>query len=530
MTGSPHFGTADVGAPRLGEADPAALLAAIFDCSSDAIVGKTLEGVVTSWNIGAQRMFGYAPEEAMGRHVSFLVPPDHFGELTEIFARVARGERVELKETRRVCKDGSVLDVAVTISPILNPAGAIIGASAITRNITERLSIERERQLLLTRLNQSERLESMGRLAGGIAHDFNNMLAVILSYAGFVMKELDNKEKVKADVEQIQKAAERASELTRQLLAFARREVLQPKVLNLNDVIKDVEQLLRRTIGEHIELVTTLASEPWLVDADPGQIEQVLVNLAVNARDAMPEGGVLAIDTDNIQIDSGYADTHPGLAPGTYVRLRVSDTGSGMERSVLEKVFEPFFTTKPQGEGTGLGLPMVFGIVSQAGGEIQLYSEIGIGTTCRVLLPTTDRLQPVARPVEEPRNLGGTETILVVEDEDALREVTRRILAEQGYEVLTCANGPDAIELAEKHGRSIGLLLSDVVLPKMLGNEIASRVKELIPGLPVLYMSGYAQAVLGSTLGDGVSLLEKPFSEQQLLAKVRASIDELAAR
>jgi len=295
-------------------------------------------------------------------------------------------------------------------------------------------------------------------------------------------------------------------------------------------VIKDVEQLLRRTIGEHVELVTTLASEPWLVEADPGQLEQVLVNLAVNARDAMPEGGVLAVDTDNIEIDAGYADTHPGLAPGTYVRLRVSDTGSGMEKSVLEKVFEPFFTTKPQGDGTGLGLPMVFGIVTQAGGEIQIYSEIGIGTTCRVLLPTTDRLQSVSRPVEEARNLGGTETVLVVEDEDALREVTRRILAEQGYEVLTCANGPDAIKLAEKHGGSIDLLLTDVVLPKMLGNEIATRVQALIPGLPVLYMSGYAQAVLGSTLGDEITLLEKPFSEQQLLVKVRSSIDELAAR
>jgi CheY-like chemotaxis protein len=263
------------------------------------------------------------------------------------------------------------------------------------------------------------------------------------------------------------------------------------------------------------------------VEADPGQLEQVLVNLAVNARDAMPDGGLLTIDTENSEIDEAYTETHLGLVPGRYVRLRVSDTGFGMEQAVLDHVFEPFFTTKPRGEGTGLGLPTVFGIVAQAGGEIQLYSEPGIGTTCRVLLPTTDRAPTIGRSPTEPRDLHGTETVLVVEDEDALREVARRILSRNGYVVLTSANGPEAIALVERHTGVIDLLLTDVIMPQMLGKEVAARIQELRPGLPVLYMSGYARPVLGPTLGEEIALLEKPFSEELLLIKVRDVLDNV---
>ena len=391
----------------------------------------------------------------------------------------------------------------------------------------ERLEAEVERERLEGQLHQSQRMESLGQLAGGVAHDFNNLLAVISNCASFVSEELDDKEAAQNDLGQIRVAAERAAELTRQLLAFAGRKVLQPVIFDLNQVIVAVEQLLRRTIGEHVELAISLSTDPWLVESDPGQLEQVLVNLAVNARDAMPDGGLLTIDTENIEIDEGYTETHPGLAPGRYVRLRVSDTGSGMEQAVLDHVFEPFFTTKPRGEGTGLGLPTVFGIVAQAGGEIQLYSEPGIGTTCQVLLPATDRTPAIGPSPTEARDLRGTETVLVVEDEDALRDVVRRILSRNGYVVLMCANGPEAIALVESHTGVIDLLLTDAIMPLMLGTEVATRIQELLPGLLVLYMSGYARPVLGPTLGEETVLLEKPFSEQLLLIKVRGVLDNV---
>jgi PAS domain S-box-containing protein len=519
-------GIGDVDEALASGRDSASLLAAIVDSSEDAIISKTLEGIITSWNLGGEQMYGYRAGEVVGRHISLLVPPDCLDVLAAALSRIARGGGVEHHDTRRICKDGTVLDISVTISPIRDATGAATGASAIERNITHRLALERERRVLETRLNQSERLESLGRLAGGIAHDFNNLLAVILNYANFVSEELEGNSAARADLGQIRAAAERASELTRQLLAFARREVLQPQVVNLNNVIADVERLLRRTIDEKVELLISLNPEPWLVEADPGQLEQVLVNLAVNARDAMPEGGTLTIDTDNVEIDAGYAETLPTLAPGSYVQLRVSDTGCGMEGYVLEHIFEPFFTTKPPGEGTGLGLPMVFGIVTQNGGDIQLYSELGFGTTCRVLLPSTDRAPSVARLAPPPRIVHGSETVLVVEDEDALREVVRRILARNGYEVLVSVGGREAIALAERHD-SIDLLLTDVIMPNMLGKEVAVKIQELHPGTPVLYMSGYARPVLGSTLGEAIELIEKPFSEHLLLSKVRGLLDAM---
>ncbi len=503
----------------------ASLLASIVTSSEDAILSLDLEGILTSWNFAAERMYGYEASEVLGRHISLFTPPDRLDELAEMLKQIPRDGEIRHYSTQRLRKDGTRLDVSVTVSPIRDASGEITGSSGIIRDITQRLAAERERRTLTVRLNQSERLESLGRLAGGIAHDFNNLLMVILNYANFASDELDGNEAARADLGQIHAAAERASKLTHQLLAFARRKVLQPQVVNLNDVVTGVEQFLRRTIGEQVDFVTALSADLWRVEADAGQLEQVLVNLAVNARDAMPEGGVITIDTENVEIDDGHVEFRPGLMPGRYVRFRISDTGCGMEQDVLDHVFEPFFTTKPHGEGTGLGLPMVFGIVTQAGGDIQLYSELGVGTTCRVLLPATDRTAFVHPSDAEPRHLRGTETILVVEDEGAIREVARRILARNGYEVLTSANGPEAIALVDAHEGTIDLLLTDVILPQMLGKEVAARIQALRPGLPVLYMSGYAQPVLGSTLGDEIALLEKPFSEQLLLLKVRDVLD-----
>jgi CheY-like chemotaxis protein len=332
---------------------------------------------------------------------------------------------------------------------------------------------------------------------------------------------------VHADIDQVQKAAARATHLTHQLLAFGRREFVQPRVLALPEVVTDVEKLLRRTIGEHVELVTSMADDLRPILADAGQIEQVLVNLAVNARDAMRSGGTLTIDAENLDADDVYAAERPGVEPGRYVRLRVTDTGVGMTPEVLRHVFEPFFTTKPKGEGSGLGLATVYGIVVQAGGHADIYSEPGHGTVFTALFPATEVPDTRPEPAQQAVRTGGGETILVVEDEGAMREVTRRILTRHGYEVIVAASGAEAIDIAQERGNEIHMLVTDVVMPHMLGKEVAERVTAIRPGLRVLYMSGYAQPVLASegTLDPGVTLIEKPFTEPVLLAKVRDVLD-----
>jgi signal transduction histidine kinase/CheY-like chemotaxis protein len=388
-------------------------------------------------------------------------------------------------------------------------------------------------------LLQAQRLESLGQLAGGVAHDFNNLLGVILNYASFASEELEEAgesdwaargESARADLGQIIRAGERAAGLTRQLLAFARREVMRPQVLDLDTAITAVEGMLRRTLGEHVELVTSLAGDLHPVLADPGQLEQVLVNLAVNARDAMPGGGTLTIDTGNITVDAESIAGGSKSRQGQNVRLRVSDTGTGMPPEIIEHVFEPFFTTKEEGAGTGLGLPTVYGIVTQADGHIRIHSEPGIGTTFTIMLPvTTEAPAPPAPEVPEvpyQRTPKG-ETVLVVEDEAALREVTRRILTRNGYQVITAASGPEAIAIAAGHPGEIHLLVTDVVMPHMLGKEVAEKMRAVKPEIEVLYMSGYARPVLASQgrLDPNVALVEKPFSEADLLAMAGQVLD-----
>jgi signal transduction histidine kinase/CheY-like chemotaxis protein len=379
-------------------------------------------------------------------------------------------------------------------------------------------------------LQQAQRLENLGQLAGGVAHDFNNLLAVILNYVSFVTEELAaateadwaiRRETARSDLAQVTRAAERAASLTRQLLAFARREVVRPQVLDLDTVVTDVEEMLRRTLGEHIELDTSLAGDLWPVLADPGQLEQVLVNLVVNARDAMPAGGTLTIDTSNSTVDADSVAGGSLSVQGRNVRLRVSDTGAGMSREVLEHAFEPFFTTKDEGGGSGLGLATVYGILAQNEGHIQIYSEPGTGTTFSIMLPATaEAAIPVAPTVPYQRTPKG-ETVLVVEDEAALREVTKRIFVRNGYRVITAANGPEALRIARDHPGEIHLLITDVVMPHMLGKDVAEKLRAIKPEIEVLYMSGYAQPVLTSQgrLDPNVALVEKPFSEADLLAK-----------
>jgi PAS domain S-box-containing protein len=396
------------------------------------------------------------------------------------------------------------------------------------RRDSERREAVELNELLQARLQQAQRLENLGQLAGGIAHDFNNLLAVIINYVTFVCEELDvasdsdwaqRWETARGDVRQIKLAAERAAGLTHQLLAFARREVVRPQVLDLNRVISAVQEMLARTLGEHVELVFSPGGDLCPVLADPGQLEQVLVNLAVNARDAMPGGGTLTIDTSNITVD-GETIAGGSKAPlGPNVRLRVSDSGTGMPPDVAAHAFEPFFTTKPEGAGTGLGLATVYGIIAQAGGHIQIYSEPGAGTTFSIVLPVTAEAAAVLPDHVPYQRSPKGETILVVEDEDALREVARRIFTRNGYEVITASGGPEAIELARGFQGDIHLLVTDVIMPQMLGKEVSEKIQAIKPDIEVLFMSGYARRVLTSQgmLEPDVALVEKPFSEVDLM-------------
>ena len=520
----------------------------LLEAAPDAIVGVDSTGRIALMNAQAERLFGYGRAELLGRRIELLVPETardlHPGHRQRYFADPAprpMGAGMQLAGRR---KDGSEFPAEISLSALETEEGIIV--SAAVRDVTDRLEAQAERERLQAeaereryeaRLHQSERLESLGQLAGGVAHDFNNLLAVILNYTGFVAEEIsaamaaESGERWKSalgDVEQIQRAAERASQLIHQLLAFGRRELVRPQVVDLNAVVTEVEQLLRRTLGEHVRLATPLAPGLWRTVADPGQIEQVLVNLAVNARDAMRSGGTLTIDTGNVDLDADYAAQQPSLAVGRYVRLRVSDTGEGMPEEVIRHAWEPFFTTKAKGEGTGLGLATVYGIITQAGGGVRLYSEIGSGTTISLLLPATDAPLVIAEPSPAPRSRtvrGGT--VLVVEDEDALREVTCRIMSRQGYKVLQAASGIEALAIAESHPDRIDLLLTDVIMPGMLGKEVSERVTAIRPETRVLYMSGYAQPVLASqgTLDEAVVLVEKPFSESDLMDRVLEVLD-----
>ncbi|MFI5495147.1 PAS domain S-box protein [Actinoplanes sp. NPDC051859] len=630
------------------------LLASIVQSSHDAIVTTDLDGVVLSWNPGAELLYGYPAATMIGQPVAQIIPEDRRGDEAEVLALVRIGGRMDRYRTARLHANGSEITVSVLVSPLRDGNGTIVGTTAIARDIserehaearvqavldaapdallgvdvtghvvlvnaeaerlfghprhdltsmavrrllpdglppaaamlhiggdstpldteaigdggraprwatrtaersdgttlpveiscsaldtgdevivvaavrdiTERLAVEAEQRALReeaeqrrteARLQRAERLESLGQLAGGVAHDFNNLLAVILNYASFIVEDAAGTP-LAADAEQIARAARRGSDLTHQLLAFARREVIRPRPLDVSTVVTEVTEMLRRSIGEHITLTAKTAPLPPVM-ADPGQLEQVLVNLAVNARDAMPGGGHLTVDTAVADLDQDHPAVLAGLDPGCYVRIRVSDTGTGMPREVIAKAFDPFFTTKPSGQGTGLGLATVYGIITQAGGTVQIYSEPGYGTTITVLLPVTDATVQEKRAAPPPADLNGNGvTVLVVEDETALREVTERILRRGGYTVLTASGGQEALRICAEP-RPIDVLLTDVIMPGMLGKDIAEAVLAARPGTRVVFMSGYAQPVLTThgTLAANVHLLEKPFTGTELM-------------
>jgi PAS domain S-box-containing protein len=502
------------------ELSAASQLGAIVASSSDAILSVAPDGAVTTWNEGAEQMFGYPAGEVVGRHNSLFVPADDDATAAAL-QRAAGGEPSGQFEDEWLHRDGHGVEVSVTASPIRDAAGEIAGTSVLVRDIGERNRAEAERRSLQDRLHQSQRMESLGQLAGGIAHDFNNLLGVILNYSQFVAEQAASNDAVLADIQQIRAAAEQAVRLTSQLLTFGRRDPTEPANLDLNAVVADVQSLLTRSIGAHVEIDVRAAADLPTVRADRGHLEQVLVNLAVNARDAMPGGGTLTVETRLTDLDAEYARLHPEVAPGRYVQLTVSDTGMGMSREVMEHIFEPFFTTKAKGEGTGLGMATVYSIVTNAGGSVNVYSELGIGTTFRVYLPTVDA-PTTTHPARDDiaATVGHGETILVVDDEPATLELTARMLRRHGYAVLEAAGYEQAMSLAAEH--DIQLLLTDSVMPLMAGRDLANQIGEMHPGRPVLFMSGYSDGVTGpqGVLDHGVMHLQKPFDEQTLLDSV----------
>jgi len=619
-------------------------LAAIVEHSDDAIIALDLDGRITDWNAGAERMLGYTRGEIIGMPITTVVPADHHGEPFENQAKLKRGDTVVRRDSLRKRKDGMVIHVALTVSPIRDKDGAIIGSSGIVRDITERKLIEgalrrseasyrsfvenapfgilrttldgrilqanpalvemlgydseedvlglnmatdvfrhpeeleeatawcrrqdsmhglevdwkhkdgrhftvrcdahvvldrdgkleflesfvediSQRRALEMQLRQGQKMEAIGRLAGGIAHDFNNLLGVIIGYSDLVSEHIGADSQLHNPVEQIKKAGSRASALTRQLLAFSRQQVLETKVLNLNTIIEEMARMLPPLLGEDVELRTSLAPALGQVKADRGQIEQVIMNLAVNARDAMPEGGRLSIETKNSSLNEEFAARHRPTVPGNYVMLIVSDTGSGMDAQTQAHIFEPFFTTKEQGRGTGLGLATVYGFVKQSGGYVWVDSEPGVGSTFTIYLPLANEVAPrnhAADVVVAP--MRGAETILLVEDEESLRTLTRGQLEDSGYTVLEAGCGTDAIRIAQEHRGPIHLLLTDVVMPGMNGRVVAETLTASRPEIRVVYMSGYT-GFSDYGLGElDAIVIQKPFTKRVLLQRLRELI------
>jgi len=625
-----------------------ARLAAIVEGSEEAIFAYTLDGIITDWNPGASRLYGYSAEEAIGLNIFITAPPDLQNETREILASVAAGKRIRQFETIRRRKDGTLINVSFSVSPIVGQDGTVIGGSSILRDITSRKQMETklqqseelhdlvaqatkdaiwdldirtgrvlrskiywehlgypprdvepdiatwkdlvhpedrdrvwngfqtalsrrsdsyeveyrlrrvddsyatvldrayiiyskteqpiravgaitdlsDRRALEEQFRQAQKMEAVGRLAGGVAHDFNNILMVIKAYTEVMQEQLGPEHGFRKNLDQVQKAAERAAALTLQLLAFSRKQVLLPRIIDLNSVVGDSLKMLQRLIGEDVELDVSLDKSLWAVKADPGQIVQILMNLFVNARDAMRNGGKLTILTENASFNVEAARTRPNFVPGDYAALIVRDNGTGMTKEVQAHLFEPFYTTKESGRGTGLGLSTVFGIVKQSGGYILVDSELGRGSSFAIYLPAIDApLTAIIAPKIKDAE-GHGETVLLVEDDEALRESISTYLNLHGYKVLEAANGAQALPIASQHAGSLQVLITDMILPKMSGTEVAREVAKMIPRVVTLNMSGYTDRELvdydpaSSTTG----FLQKPFALQTLLHKLRELI------
>ncbi len=488
-------------------------LALIVDSSQDAIIAKNLDGIITQWNQGAEQMYGYTAMEMIGQNISVLSPPDRPDEIPEILRKIRNGEKVNYFESVRITKDGRRLNVSISVSPIYDQEGNVVGASAIGRNITSQKKVEEQ-------LRQSQKMEAVGRLAGGVAHDFNNLLGIVTACTELLRSRVDNG--AMEYIDNIREAANRGAALTRQLLAFSRRQPLQPTMIDLNAKLRDLSKLLKPLMGDDVEIFLPSKASTAVVEADPGQLDQIVLNLAVNARDAMPHGGKLIIDTGVFDIDETFSVEH-SMSPGRYVMLAISDNGIGMDESTRVRIFEPFFTTKEVGKGSGLGLATVYGIVKQSGGHIWVYSEPGQGTTFKIYLPSAE--DKIGRDLEDqpeslPRKREGV-TILLAEDDGMMRKLTRKMLEEHGYKVLEATNGEGALDVIASHPSPIDLTLTDVAMKGMNGPDLVLRLMDSHPEMKVIYMSGYTGDLIAHQgLQAGIPLLEKPFTRAALLKTV----------
>jgi two-component system cell cycle sensor histidine kinase/response regulator CckA len=507
-------------ARRLGEDR----LRALVENVSDVLMLVDAAGRITWASPSSQRFLGWSPEHTPGRPLLDFVHPEDAEEtraLVEgIAAQSGRSFRIVLRARH---PDGSWRLLEGTgVNRLHDPAVGAIIISA--RDATDSRRIEEH-------FRQSQKMEAIGRLAGGIAHDFNNLLTAILGYANLMLEELQPDDRFRADVVAIQEAGERAASLTRQLLAFSRRQMLQPQLVDVNALVAQLERMLRRLIPEDVELDLALGEALPAVHVDPASFEQILVNLAVNARDAMPRGGRLTVETAAVELDAGYAGRHVSVVPGPYVMLAISDTGEGMDEATRARVFDPFFTTKEQGKGLGLGLSTVYGMVKQSDGYIWVYSEPAQGTVFRVYFPAaiTPSVDPGAQPADAA--IGGSETVLLVEDEEAVRAVAAAVLRRHGYVVIEARHGVEALQLAARHDGSIDLMVTDIVMPHLSGSDLAWRLSRVRPALRVLYMSGYTErGVAHRDLTPGAAFLQKPFTPDHFVRKVRAVLDGPAAR
>jgi two-component system, cell cycle sensor histidine kinase and response regulator CckA len=466
-------------------------------------------------NDAAVQHYGYSREEFAAMTIEEIQPPADVAALREELTSRTDAKRMWRHEK----KDGSIINVEIKAHDF-NFEGRR-GRLVLANDVTERARLEEQ-------LRQSQKMEAIGRLAGGVAHDFNNVLSVILSYGEMLLAEMKPGERMRADVEEIQKAGKRAADLTRQLLMFSRQQVLEPRVLDLNEVLTSMDKMLQRILGADVDLVSLPTHPLGMVRVDASSMEQVIMNLVVNARDAMPVGGKLTMETGNVVLDEAYARAHLGVTPGPHVMLAVTDTGTGMDKATLARVFEPFFTTKESGKGTGLGLSTVFGILQQSGGSVWVYSELGRGTTFKVYLPRVDEgIAEATRATDAPVTLRGTETILLVEDDDQVRAVARGILLKNGYHIIEASNAGEALLHSERHSGTIHLLLSDVVMPQMSGPEMARRLAKTRPEMKVLCMSGYTDdsIVRHGVLEAHLAYLQKPITPDTLTTKVREVLD-----
>jgi PAS domain S-box-containing protein len=495
-------------------------LALIVDSSTDAIISKDLNGLITSWNKGAERIYGYKAEEVLGKELTVLAPPECQDEVFQILASVCDGKEIEHIDTTRVTKDGRVIEVSISVSPVRDALGKIVGASTIARDITAQKRAQVE-------LRQAQKMEAVGQLAGGVAHDFNNILGIVTACAE-LLRTHPNDDALRLELlGHIRDAALRGASVTRQLLEFSRKQPLKSTVIDLNIRVREACKLLLPLLGDDVEVSFVPHASRALIEADESQIDQILLNLAVNARDAMRQGGKFTVETSIVRISEEFVQQRPEMKPGNYVLLMVCDSGCGMDPQIASRIFEPFFTTKEVGKGTGLGLSTVYGIVQQSGGQISVESEPGQGTTFKIYLPCMDKqvsaaVSPVDHTFFQP---GEGKTVLLVEDNEVIRRLVVHMLQGQGYAVIEAENGKSGLQSITSHKGRLDVVLTDVIMPGLSGPEMVSQLKRFHPEATILYMSGYAsEFVLDRGLRIGQPVLEKPFTRAALLSAIDTAL------